>query len=108
MRKAINFQLFLAKNWLTMWWSQIRVLVLGINYSETPIPSGVYCYEPDYEKNRLKDKGDYAYYTKHCPYSKYLGNGWNGCQFMGYISDDPTFGDSVKACGVNYNFKDDE
>lgn len=32
------------------------------------IPEGPYCYLPDIEKNKNKDKNDTAYYIKPCPY----------------------------------------
>jgi hypothetical protein len=36
------------------------------------IPEGSYCYVPDVEKNKNKDKNDPAYYTKNCPYWGYI------------------------------------
>ena len=32
------------------------------------IPEGMYCYEPDNEKNFNKDINDHSYYIKPCPY----------------------------------------
>ena len=39
------------------------------------IPEGPYCYVPDVEKNKNKDKDDHTYYTKTCPYWGYIKDG---------------------------------
>lgn len=104
---------------------------------ESLIPPGQYCYVPDIEKNKNKDKGDHAYYTKTCPYWGYIkdeGVDICHCSFLnessipnGTSSEDyeklkKKYGgidevwnnftgdllwDKVKECGINNKYEDE-
>lgn len=88
-----------------MLYSKFRVL-LGLNFNENKIPDGVYCYIPDIEKNKTrKDFG--VYYTKPCVYYKTLGNGYNGCAYLGIITDDDVFDDQCKMCSIRNEFNNE-
>lgn len=73
---------------------------LNIKRDDTVIPQGMYCYTPDIEKNKNKKDGDYKYYVKTCKYYKRLGRDYNGCSYLGIITDDDVFGDQCKLCNV--------
>ena len=78
-----------------LWWKLL--ILFGVRRSASPIPEGVYCYEPDYV-----DTKTFTYYVKPCKYYKNLGHGWNGCSYLGIITDDPVFDDQCKMCSENY------
>ena len=59
-----------------------------------------YCYTPDYEKNKIAES--FTYYVIPCKYYKTLGKRWNGCKYLGIITDDFVFDDQCKMCGKNY------
>ncbi|MCK9575615.1 MAG: hypothetical protein WC979_01095 [Candidatus Pacearchaeota archaeon] len=111
MKKFLNRKLYIIGNWFAMfgcWWKKL----FNMKFDETVIPEGPYCYEPDFEKMNKKSADDYTYYTKHCPYSIYLGR-WrgipiNGCSYLGMVTDDDVFADSCKACCVNDSYRYDD
>ena len=82
-----------------MLWSKI-VLFFGYKYDKSQIPEGQYCYIPDIEKNKKAEK--WTYYIIPCKYYKTLGKHWNGCKYLGIITDDFVFDDQCKMCGENY------
>ena len=43
-----------------------------------------------------------TYYVIPCKYYKTLGKRWNGCKYLGIITDDFVFDDQCKMCGQNY------
>ena len=86
-----------------MWWKLL--ILFGVNRSPLPIPEGIYCYSPDTEKNEKAVNFKY-YYVKPCKYYKTLGNRYNGCSYLGIITDDSVFNDQCKMCGENYGLED--
>jgi len=108
------------------------------NKDTSIIPPGPYCYVPDIEKNKNKDKDDHAYYTKTCPYWGYIkdeGVDICHCSFLnessipnGTSSEDyaklkKKYGegkdlwdkftgdliwDQVKECGINDNWEEED
>lgn len=89
------------KNYLSVFHSKI-LLLFGIKHDKSVIPTGLYCYKPDYEKNKT-NKSSTTYYIIPCPYYKSLGGGRNGCKYLGVITSDTVFGDQCKMCGENYS-----
>jgi len=75
--------------------------VFDIRQDTTIIPKGLYCYEPDIRKNELKDRSDTTYYVKPCKYYRKLGKEYNGCSYLGVITNDVVFGDQCKLCDEN-------
>lgn len=76
-----------------------KILILfGYKYDPSCIPSGQYCYEPDYTKNQKKDTNDFYYYINPCKYYKRVTNQVNGCKYLGMITDDFLFYDMCKFC----------
>ena len=61
------------------------------------IPNGVYCYEPDEDKNKTTPIAN-GYWIKPCPYYKIISKRYNGCQREGVVTDDPVFADQCKIC----------
>lgn len=94
MKRKIKY----IENLLTMIFSMIK-LFFGYSYSPSIIPKGLYCYEPDDEKNKSCE--NFVYYIKTCKYYKRIGE-WNGCQYLGIITDDFVFADKCKMCNKNY------
>lgn len=74
--------------------------IFGVRRSTLLIPKGMYCYTPDIEKNEAI-KSCTTYYIKPCKYYKTFWGRYNGCSYLGVITDDPTFDDQCKICGVN-------
>ena len=101
----IIHNLYWAKNLVNMLWWKLLFL-FGVRRSALPIPEGMYCYNPDIEKNKAK-KDFSTYYINSCKYYKTLGRRYNGCSYLGIITDDMTFDDQCKMCGVNYGDEDE-
>lgn len=78
-----------------LYWSVL--IFFGFKRSNKPIPSGCYCYTPDYV-----DTNPFVYHVKPCKYYKRLGFGYNGCSYLGKITDDFIFDDQCKLCNENY------
>jgi hypothetical protein len=98
--KDINDYLFWFKNLvIILWWKLLRLF--GYRENTDVIPNGHYCYKPDYHKNEATD--DFTpYYVIPCKYYKKLGiYDWNGCSYLGIITNDFTFADNCKLCNVN-------
>lgn len=85
-------------------WSKF-MLFFGVKKDATKIPEGPYCYAPDYEKNAKENFNSGIYYTKPCPYYKSMGR-YNGCSFLGHITDDCVFDDQCKICSENDGYLD--
>lgn len=67
---------------------------------------GIGAVKPDDEKNANRDNYKH-YYIIPCKYYKALGRTWNGCSYLGIITDDMVFDDQCKMCHENYD-DDDE
>ena len=104
MLENLPLRLYWAKNWVIMVWSIFRKMI-NKSYDSSLIPKGMYCYAPDIEKNQCRKEDDYCYYTKPCPYYKTLGKEYNGCMYLGIITDDIIFDDQCKMCSTNMDFK---
>ena len=106
----IRHYLYWTKNLVNMLWWKLLIL-LGVRRSVLPIPNGMYCYAPDDEKNYTKDdslnNNGGSYYIKPCKYYKTLGYRYNGCSYLGMITDDMVFGDQCKMCSENYGDEDE-
>jgi len=86
--------------WLSIIWNNILVY-LGKKHDTSVIPKDTpYCYVPDVEKMKNRDKDDLTFYIKPCPYYKSLSNGYNGCKYIGVVTDDMVFDDQCKICDV--------
>lgn len=87
-----------------LWWKLL--FIFGIRRSTSPIPVGMYCYATDDEKNYANDDSlnnhGGVYYIKPCKYYKNLGRRFNGCSYLGIITDDIVFDDQCKICSENY------
>jgi len=105
--KKISQRIHWAKNFISVKWSNVLFL-FDIKYSEDLIPNGPYCYVPDEEANKNKEENDDSYYIKPCPYYKSIGKGYNGCKYLGIVTDDFVFADQCKMCTVNKYYDDDE
>jgi hypothetical protein len=101
---SIGTYLYWSKNFASMLYSKL-LLLFGVRHSTSVIPEGPYCYTPDYEKNKIAES--FTYYVIPCKYYKTLGKKWNGCKYLGIITDDFVFNDQCKMCGENYG-DDDE
>lgn len=88
----------IIKNYLDIIISKI-LIYFGYKYDEKVIPEGMYCYKPDIDKN-LARKNLRVYYTIPCKYYKNLGK-YNGCEYLGIITDDDVFADRCKICGID-------
>lgn len=95
----IDLYLYWAKNWIIMLWSKI-FLFFGGTYSSECIPKGLYCYTPDFIKNKNREDGG-VYSIIPCKYYKTLNTSYNGCQYLGVITNDMVFYDMCKMCGEN-------
>ena len=108
MKKLYNFissKLYWGRNWIIMLWAKVLVF-FDHEYDESVIPRDTpYCYTPDKEKN-VEYSG--VYYTIPCPYYKTLGIDWNGCKFLGIITNDSIFDDRYKMCSVSDGLEMDE
>lgn len=92
--------------WIKILYNNILVF-FGKKHDPKVIPQNTpYCYLPDIEKNKNADKNDTTYYIKACPYYKSLGNGYNGCKFLGVATDDMDFDDQCKICGEGDQYRD--
>ena len=96
---SISTYLYWGKNLASMLYSKLLFL-FGKKYDSSVIPEGHYCYTPDFEKIKASDS--FTYYIIPCPYYKTLGKTWNGCKYIGIITDDFVFDDQCKICGENY------
>ena len=97
----IGNYIYWSKNLINMLWWKLLFL-FNVRRSALPIPEGNYCYTPDIEKNNNKRKDDFSYYIKPCKYYKTLGHRFNGCSYLGIITDDMVFDDQCKMCNENY------
>jgi hypothetical protein len=89
--------------WFELIWSKVRIY-FGYEYDKSVIPRGLYCYEPDVEKNKNYGKDDkFVYYIKPCPHYKWINRRYRGCKYLGMITDDFIFRDQCKSCGENYD-----
>ena len=104
-KTQIRHYIYWAKNLANMLWWKLLFL-FGVRRSTLPIPKGMYCYTPDIEKNKTR-KDCTTYYIKPCKYYKTLGRRYNGCSYLGIITDDMTFDDQCKMCGENYGDEDE-
>ena len=102
MKEPSKFKIFKwrTKNTISMlfWWVLIK---LGVKRCTKPIPEGHYCYYPDHEMNEKQD-GTFNYYVIPCKYYKTMSKRYNGCAYIGVITDDCVFDDQCKICGENY------
>lgn len=99
--------LYWSKNFVNVLWWKLLFL-FGVKRSVLPIPKGLYCYVPDIEKNNACSETEpFAYYIIPCKYYKTLGRRFNGCSYLGIITDDCVFNDKCKKCGENFGFNDD-
>ena len=73
----------------------------GYKPDTSVIPEGVYCYTPDFEKNKNKAEDDPYYYTKVCPYYRTRKGMKSGCMFLGWSGWDMAHWDQCKICGEN-------
>lgn len=100
-----TYYLYWTENLVNMLWWKLLIL-FGVRRSALPIPEGMYCYAPDNEKNcanedSINNHGG-TYYIKPCKYYKTLGRRFNGCSYLGIITDDCVFDDQCKMCCENY------
>lgn len=103
----IRCYLYWGKNLANMLWWKLLFL-FGVRRSALPIPYGMYCYAPDIEKSEArKETEPYVYYIKPCKYYKTLGRMFNGCSYLGIITDDCVFDDQCKMCSDNLSLDDD-
>ena len=86
------------KNIITILISKVR-LKFGFSFDETKIPEGLYCYSP---KKFPSKETNWVYEITPCKYFKPITKSYNGCQFLGVITEDPFFDDQCKICGENY------
>jgi hypothetical protein len=105
LKQEISDIKYWLNNLFIMLRSIIYVRIFKKEYDKSIIPEGQYCYTPDFEKNEsepdsMKNNG-FTYYTKPCLYYRTLGNRYNGCQYLGIITDDLTFDDQCKICCEN-------
>ena len=98
--------LYWFKNLLSMIYSKV-LIYFGKKYDSSFIPEGMYCYKLDDEKNKNKKHDDYHIYLIPCRYYKTLGKHWNGCKYLGIITDDDVFDDQCKMCSENFGDDDD-
>ena len=99
MIKKIQVYWYWGKNWSSILLAKILIF-LGHKYSNLVIPQGHYCYSPDFEKNKKAEP--FTYHVIPCKYYKTLGKEWNGCKYLGIITDDFVFDDQCKMCKENY------
>ena len=89
----------LIKNIIEIYLNRIK-LFFGVKLDDSIIPNGQYCYTPDYEKNKVRENFS-TYYVKPCKYYKTLTKNYNGCSYLGIITDDFVFDDQCKMCDKN-------
>jgi len=97
LNKEIGYYIYWGKNLVNILWWKLLIL-FGVKRSTSPIPEGMYCYAPDVEKNEA-NQDRLTYYIKPCKYYKTLGRRYNGCSYLGIITDDMVFDDQCKMCG---------
>jgi hypothetical protein len=100
-QEKIKYQFYCFKNLINILWWKLLFL-FGVKRSTSPIPEGIYCYSSDIKKNSTT-KNPYPYYIIPCKYYKTLGHRYNGCSYLGIITDDMVFGDQCKMCNENIN-----
>jgi len=100
MLKNLNLYFYWTKNLIIILYSKL----FNINYDPSVIPKDThYCYIPDHEKNKTSESiFTDGYYIIPCKYYKTIGRRYNGCQYLGIITDDFEFEDKCKMCGENY------
>lgn len=86
------------KNLLELIFSNILIF-FGKKYDISVIPHGLYCYYPDFEKNKISDS--HHYYIIPCKYYKKISKNYNGCKYLGMITNDDIFGDQCKICKIH-------
>ncbi len=101
----INLYVYWSRNLANVLWWKLLFL-FGVRRSALPIPEGMYCYAPDDEKNAKATSFKY-YYIKPCKYYKTLWSSFNGCSFIGIITDDCVFDDQCKMCSENLCLDDE-
>lgn len=102
---TITDYIYWGRNLANMLWWKLLFL-FGVRRSALPIPNGMYCYAPDNEKNAKATSFKY-YYIKPCKYYKTLGRRFNGCSYLGIITDDFVFDDQCKMCSENLGLDDE-
>lgn len=100
--KIIYRNLFWFKNFVSIMFSKFLFL-FGFKHDSSVIPEGPYCYSPDDGKNK-NPESPFTYYTIPCKYYKTLGRKYNGCKYLGIITDDFLFDDQCKMCDINHDF----
>jgi len=98
-KRRINW----TRNLFSILYHKIRLL-FGYKPDPSKIPNGLYCYVPDIEKNNKKDNDCFTYYTIPCEYYVSLGYHWNGCKYLGVITDDDVFADMCKMCDIKHYY----
>ena len=87
--------------------SVLLTLIFNLKHDKSVIPYGAYCYKGDDEKNKNSTSPS-SYYIISCPYYKIISKKYNGCQYLGVVTDDFVFDDQCKLCGENYNYNEFE
>lgn len=76
---------------------------VGIKQDTSVIPSGMYCYVPDKERNANEPTDSFSYWIKPCKYYRSTpSSGGVACMYVGYFGFDPCLYDQCKLCGENY------
>lgn len=75
--------------------------LFNIKYDTSVIPTGMYCYTNDIERNKTNPLTE-GYWTKTCPYYRST-NETKGiaCTFEGFYGFDVCLNDQCKICGIN-------
>ena len=81
----------MIKKLLSILVGKIKYL-LDIKQDTSVIPEGFYCYYSTCGLN-----------TKLCPYYKQFNEEYNGCAYLGIITDNILLWDMCKICGENLN-----
>lgn len=79
--------MIIYKNIIEVLYKRFLIDVFDIYEDESKIPNGMYCF--DYETEKL------------CKYYKPISRNYDGCSYLGIISDDLAFNDMCKICGKN-------
>ena len=94
------------KNTFIMVWYWL-VAKVGYELSTDPIPENTYYNEKNLDADGNRNN-DGTYHTKPCKYFTPLGSEYTGCAFLGIITDDMTFGDQCKMCGLKDDYNDED
>lgn len=84
------------RNLLSVVYSKL-LLLFGVKHNTSVIPKGEYCYTYTTKASRLV----VSYIMTDCPYYKPISKKWNGCKYLGIITDDFIFEDKCKICNEN-------